>query len=93
MTGQGVPEVLRALQNMIHDVEAGAGRVIPSLAAAQRMVVKIGSALVVDQKQAAPRTAWLASVAADIAGAAGPRAPRSSWFPPAPSRWPAARLG
>jgi glutamate 5-kinase len=34
---------------------------------AQRIVVKIGSALVVDSAAAAPRTAWLASVAADIA--------------------------
>lgn len=39
---------------------------IPSIASAQRIVVKIGSALVVDEKQAAPRTAWLDSVAADI---------------------------
>ncbi|HQT79608.1 MAG TPA: glutamate 5-kinase [Rhodopila sp.] len=39
---------------------------IPTIAAAQRIVVKIGSALVVDQKQAAPRAAWLDSVAADI---------------------------
>jgi glutamate 5-kinase len=39
---------------------------IPSISAAQRIVVKIGSALVVDQKQATPRTAWLESVAADI---------------------------
>ncbi|HYZ24733.1 MAG TPA: glutamate 5-kinase [Rhodopila sp.] len=39
---------------------------IPSLAAAQRIVVKIGSALVVDPKHAAPRAAWLDSVAADI---------------------------
>jgi glutamate 5-kinase len=38
----------------------------PTLALAQRVVVKIGSALVVDQKQAAPRAAWLHSVAADI---------------------------
>ena len=40
---------------------------IPSLASAQRLVVKIGSALVVDPDEAAPRTAWLAGVAADIA--------------------------
>ena len=39
----------------------------PSLASAQRVVVKIGSALVVDQDEAAPRTAWLEGVAADIA--------------------------
>ncbi len=39
----------------------------PSLADARRIVVKIGSALVVDDATAAPRSAWLASVAADIA--------------------------
>ena len=39
----------------------------PSIAAAQRLVVKIGSALVVDEDDAAPRTAWLDGVAADIA--------------------------
>ena len=38
----------------------------PSLTAAQRIVVKIGSALVVDQQEAAPRSLWLDSVAADI---------------------------
>jgi glutamate 5-kinase len=40
--------------------------VIPTIATAQRIVVKIGSALVVDEKMAAPRAAWLDSVAADI---------------------------
>jgi glutamate 5-kinase len=40
--------------------------VIPSLTSAHRIVVKIGSALVVDQKEGAPRAAWLDSVAADI---------------------------
>jgi glutamate 5-kinase len=40
--------------------------VIPSLATAQRVVIKIGSALVVDEKQAAPRTTWLDSVVTDI---------------------------
>ncbi|MFT8655814.1 MAG: glutamate 5-kinase [Acetobacter papayae] len=39
----------------------------PSLAQAKRLVIKIGSALVVDPEQAAPRQAWLASVAEDIA--------------------------
>jgi glutamate 5-kinase len=39
----------------------------PSLSTAQRIVVKVGSALVVDQDEAAPRTAWLAGIAADIA--------------------------
>src|ERR1700755_1053921 len=38
-----------------------------SLADARRVVVKIGSALVVDEKAAAPRAAWLAGVAEDIA--------------------------
>lgn len=40
---------------------------IPSLASARRIVVKIGSALVVDEQDAAPRARWLASVAADVA--------------------------
>jgi glutamate 5-kinase len=43
------------------------GLTAPNLGAAQRLVVKIGSALVVDPKQAAARTAWLDTVAADIA--------------------------
>jgi glutamate 5-kinase len=38
-----------------------------SLASARRLVIKIGSALLVDQALAAPRMAWLAGVAADIA--------------------------
>ncbi len=40
----------------------------PKLAAAYRLVVKIGSALVVDPAEAAPRNSWLAGVAADVAG-------------------------
>ena len=39
----------------------------PSLVTAKRLVVKIGSALLVDAKEAAPRRAWLAGVAEDIA--------------------------
>jgi glutamate 5-kinase len=39
----------------------------PRLADARRIVVKIGSALVVDAKTAAPRAAWLVSIAADVA--------------------------
>ena len=39
----------------------------PALASARRIVVKIGSALLVDQARAAPRAAWLAGVAEDIA--------------------------
>ena len=40
---------------------------IPSLADAQRLVVKIGSALVVQQDDACPRADWLDGVAADLA--------------------------
>lgn len=40
---------------------------IPTLASARRLVVKLGSALVVDEAKAAPRMAWLAGIAADIA--------------------------
>ena len=39
----------------------------PELARARRLVVKIGSALLVDAEAAAPRIAWLLSVCADIA--------------------------
>ncbi len=42
----------------------------PSLTTARRIVVKIGSALIVDPQTASPRTAWLQSVAADIAAMA-----------------------
>ncbi len=38
-----------------------------NLATARRVVVKVGSALVVDPDTAAPRDAWLASVADDVA--------------------------
>jgi glutamate 5-kinase len=40
---------------------------IPTLASARRLVVKLGSALVVDEAKAAPRMGWLAGIAADIA--------------------------
>jgi glutamate 5-kinase len=40
---------------------------VPALAGARRVVVKIGSALVVEEKTATPRAGWLASVAADVA--------------------------
>lgn len=39
----------------------------PRIAAAKRLVVKIGSTLVVDDRAAAPRASWLAGMAADIA--------------------------
>ncbi len=38
----------------------------PSLSAARRVVVKIGSALAVDAEASAPRTEWLESVAEDL---------------------------
>jgi len=40
---------------------------LPSLLSARKLVVKIGSALLVDPDRAEPRLEWLASVAADIA--------------------------
>jgi glutamate 5-kinase len=40
---------------------------VPSVADARRLVVKIGSALVVDAAAAEPRAAWLAGLAADVA--------------------------
>jgi glutamate 5-kinase len=43
---------------------------IPSLATAKRIVIKIGSALIVDPETAAPREAWLRGVVEDIAGLA-----------------------
>jgi glutamate 5-kinase len=42
----------------------------PSLTTARRIVVKIGSALIVDPATAAPRTEWLETVTADIAALA-----------------------
>jgi glutamate 5-kinase len=42
---------------------------IPDPAAARLLVVKIGSALLVDEQAAAPRVSWLHGVAADIAAA------------------------
>jgi glutamate 5-kinase len=44
---------------------------IPSLSAAKRIVIKIGSALIVDPATAAPRTDWLRGVVDDIAALAG----------------------
>ncbi len=40
---------------------------IPSLITARRVVVKIGSALIVDAQTAAPKAEWLAGIAEDIA--------------------------
>jgi glutamate 5-kinase len=41
---------------------------LPSIGAARRLVIKLGSALVVDPEAASPRQGWLDEVAADIAG-------------------------
>lgn len=49
------------------DAQNGMAPAVPALRDARRVVVKIGSALVVEEKTAAPRDAWLASVAADVA--------------------------
>jgi glutamate 5-kinase len=40
---------------------------LPTLSGAHRVVVKIGSTLLVDRTRASPRATWLAGVAADIA--------------------------
>ena len=40
---------------------------VPSLLSARKLVIKIGSALLVDPDRAEPRTEWLTSVATDIA--------------------------
>jgi glutamate 5-kinase len=40
---------------------------LPSVAGARRLVIKLGSALVVDPEAASPRQGWLGEVAADIA--------------------------
>ena len=73
---------------------AGASRVIatvPSIAAAQRIVVKIGSALVVD-REAARRRAPPGSTASPPTSRRCAHAARTlSSSPPAPSRWLAAR--
>ena len=53
----------------------------PALRDARRVVVKVGSALVVDEKDAAPREAWLASVAADLAAAGLPEVRGVSYYP------------
>lgn len=42
---------------------------VPSLSAAKLLVIKLGSALVVDADRAEPRSAWMDGVAADIAAA------------------------
>jgi glutamate 5-kinase len=52
---------------------------LPSLGQARRLVIKIGSALVVDADQAAPRAAWLASVAAATSTRARPSTRCCRW--------------
>ncbi len=43
---------------------------MPDFAGAKRIVIKIGSALIVDAESAAPKAAWLASIAQDISALA-----------------------
>ena len=52
---------------------------------AKRVVVKVGSALLVDAEKGRLNRAWLEGFAADIAACAS-AAKRSSWCPPARSR-------
>ncbi len=68
VSGDGVPAVLRRLMER-DPCRQGRGRRSMSLelATAKLLVVKIGSALVVDGS--APRAAWLDGVAADVAAA------------------------
>ena len=65
VTRAGLPEVLGALWERNRTGPQGVTAL--TLTSARRLVVKIGSALVVDGARAAPRAAWLAGVAADIA--------------------------
>jgi hypothetical protein len=81
VSGTGLPEVLRALRQRIdagrlrtRREERGGGPVEtltptrpPALAEARRLVVKIGSALLVDRETGALRSDWLASMVADVA--------------------------
>ena len=78
-TGQGVPEVLRALRAAIaaaRQPRGGGGRAMAAvssaarIAAARRVVVKIGSALLVAGETGRLRIDWLEGLAADVAGAA-----------------------
>jgi glutamate 5-kinase len=48
-------------------IQAQAAVSLPSVSAARRLVIKLGSALVVDPEAASPRQGWLDEVAADIA--------------------------
>ena len=83
--GRGVPEVLRALRAAIAAARAPEAAARPErmealtrraassaarLAAARRIVVKIGSALLVDAETGRLRLDWLEGLAADVAGAA-----------------------
>ena len=58
----------------------------PALADFRRIVVKVGSSLLVDAAAGRLKEAWLASLAADIAAAAPRTSATSSWSPPARSR-------
>jgi len=58
---------MRAAMEEAARASAAATAALPNLREARRVVVKVGSALVAEEGSAAPREAWLASVAADIA--------------------------
>jgi glutamate 5-kinase len=51
---------------MIASASTSATSSAPQLGAFRRIVIKVGSALLVDPKEGVPRTAWLASLAADL---------------------------
>ena len=61
------------------------------LAKARRIVVKIGSALLVDGATGTVKSPWLAALVDDLAALRAPRGRRSSSFRRAPSRSAAAR--
>ena len=56
--------------------------------AIKRIVVKIGSALLVDRSKGL-KQAWLESLCADVAALDAIAAPKLCWSPPAPSLWAA----
>jgi len=53
---------------------------------AKRIVVKVGSTLLVDSDKGRLNRSWLESLAADVA-ACRKRGKKSSWCPQAPLRW------
>ena len=58
-----------------------------ALTSAKRIVVKIGSALLVDRETGELRAGWLHSLANDVAWLKRPVALMWCWSPPVPSPW------